>query len=175
MKNKLFLLPVFLFIITLTLTNCSDSSSGGSGADFDPSQYYTQTEVDALIDGVVANEDADGQNITANDWAGRTATGWDAPDGAKGAIMELLITNASASDITTYIEVSASDTTGAAMGTSMTAPNDGVYYSKIFYVPVTGGATIVAYHPYSSGHSGITDLSSLAGYTITVTPVAWFQ
>ncbi len=64
------------------------------------------------------------------------------------------------------------------MGASMTVLSDAVYYTKLFYVPVNGGNTIVAYHPFSGGHVGITDLSTLTegtDYKLTVRPVAWFQ
>ena len=180
MKKLFSLCAVIVCVAAFSVMSCDSGSSsdGGAGADFDASQYYTKTEVDGLISSVIDNSTDVHDSITGNDFAGGTATGWSSPAGAKGAIMELSVYNNTASLLISYIEVSSSDGTNANMGTSITVPNDGSYYSKIFYVPVAGDTTIVAYHPYSSGHSGITDLSALTSgtyYEIQVKPVAWFK
>lgn len=177
MKKLFSILFVCVVAATFSFISCGGGDEGGAGADFDATQYYTKTEVDGLVTGVVTNSSATADTITGNDFAGRTSTGWAAPAGAKAAIMELSITNSDSgsADLTTYIEVSVSDETAASMGTSMTVPADGTYYSKIFYVPVSGGKTIVAYHPYSSGHFGITDLTTIDNFEISVKPVAWLK
>ena len=177
MKKRTIMVPVFFLVLAVAFMNCDSKDDGGSvgglGAEFDPSLYYTQTEVDTLLTTVVTTTGLANDTITGNDFAGGTETGWVAPDSAKAAIFELSLYNSdSESDsLTTYIEVSNSDTTGAEMGTSITVPADGTYYSKIFYVPVQGGNTIVAYHPYSAGHSGITDLATISNFEINVKPM----
>lgn len=177
MKKQIFLSLIIALLLSLTLSNCKSSSddSGGAGAEFDASQYYTKTEVDEKLSTVITGTSATGQTITGNDSAGGTATGWTVPTGTTSALFSITISNYSGATLCTYIGVGETYS-GAIISTSTCVPNDGNYYATTFWAPVTAGTNVKAFHDYSSGHSGVTDLSSLSSnFEISVKPVTWLK
>lgn len=50
MKKRFIVFSVFFLVMAIAFMNCdSDDDDGGSGAEFNPSSYYTRTEIDGFL------------------------------------------------------------------------------------------------------------------------------
>ncbi len=182
-----------LFACDLMTSIFGRTPDGGAGADFDATQYYTKTEVDDLIsslsytkteidtqiDGL--NEDISDMLVWANNswqspsdvgWAGRTTSGFTAPEDATGALVEVFINNNSGEDKTFYVCFSPnSEASGLVL---QTTAHDGDFETFVGYSYIgSDSRTIYGWHDSDSGHAGAaTDLTSVA---FKMRPLLWIR
>ena len=169
-----------LLAATLILGSCDPG--GGEGAEFDETQYYTKTEIDAIVTDAIqqaigavqplgdASED---QALTDVDWAGRTPDGFAVPEGARYVLISMVGTNDSVSAKTFYIVVSSTETDGELIG-QFTLPIGGSYNQCLGLARLPEGAVkIYAWHNASGGYEFAAQ--DLTDAEISVRPVLWFK
>jgi len=182
MKSRIHRWSVFALFIVVVMVIGSCDPGGGQGAEFDATQYYTRTEVDAIvtdaiqqaIDAVQPLGDAsEGQALTDVDWTGRTLDGFAVPEGARYVLVEMTGTNDSGSAQTFYMVVCGNETDGQLVG-QFTLPTGGSYNQYLGLAGIPEGTTrIYGWHNASGGYEfPATDLTDVE---ILVRPLLWFK
>ena len=126
-KSSVIILSLAIILI-FSLTSCeTGGDDGGQGADFDETQYYTKTEVDALIADAITQAvddatpdsytiapvaaDGPGKAIQSDgDWGGAGVAGpWTVPSGANFGVFKIEIGSTTTAS-PTYVYIGANNT-----------------------------------------------------------------
>ena len=166
----------FLFFTGFILLQCKSATSedaGGSGADFDSSQYYTKTEVDAKIAATQpqASTETVASNLVSGTGYSNGTSVFTVPSGFSGVIYQIVAQNNDTMlPKTINVHVSADNASGSGNGQN---------WSTKFTIPANTTSQVAGVTRLYAGSTGVRgwlDASSDWGtLTVKIFPIYWLK